>query len=85
MRGGGRRKKMGVKDRGGEGAVEGGRGRKKEKRQGREGGKKEDSDGDREGKKDILLASPCPHTQSLSSGWLVWISECICKNTLCPH
>ena len=61
---------MGVKDRCGEGQRKAGRGRKKEKGQGREGGKKEDSDGDREGKKDIHWP-PRVHTHSLSLSLLV--------------
>lgn len=84
--GGGREKKMGVKDRLGRG---GGRRERKEKekeRQGREGGKKEDSDGDREGKKKTSTGLPMStHTQSLSLFRLAGLDfKMYLQNTLCP-
>lgn len=87
MRGGwGGRKKTGVKDGCGEGRRKAGRGREKEKGQGREGGKKEDSDGDREGKKDIHW-SPRVHTHTVSlsppAGWCGFQSVFAKHSTSC--
>ena len=85
--GGGREKEDGREGQVWGGAAEGGRGRKKEKGQGREGGKKEDSNGDREGKKDSHWP-PRVHTHavSLSLFRLAGLDfRVYSQNTLRPH
>lgn len=81
MRGGGEEKEDGRKDRRGGGAVEGGERKEKGEKTRREGGKKEDSGLYLENRKKDIHWLPRVHTQS-SSGWLVWISECICKHSV---